>query len=63
MPVSGQVNKVQVRGKLEVQSEIIIDERYPETANLPSMPTRGQLNKVQVSGQLEIQNRISIGES
>ena len=63
MLVSGQVNKVQVRGKLEVQSEIIIDERYPETANLPSMPTRGQLNKVQVSGQLEIQNRISIGES
>lgn len=63
MPVSGQVNKVQVRGELEFQSEIIIDERYPETANLLSMPARGQLNKVQVSGELEIQNIITTGES
>ena len=63
MPVSGQVNKVQVRGKLEVQSEIIIDERYPKTTNLPSMPASGQLNNVQVSGELEIQNIIATGES
>jgi energy-coupling factor transporter ATP-binding protein EcfA2 len=64
MPVSGQVNKVQVRGKLEVQSEIVIDESCPETAKLLlSMPARGQLNKVQVSGELEIQNIIVTGES
>lgn len=63
MPVSGQVNKVQVRGTLEVQSEIIIDESCTETANLLGMPARGQLNKVQVSGELEIQNIIATGES
>jgi len=64
MPVTGQVNKVQVRGKLEVQSEIVIDESCLETAKLLlSMPARGQLNMVQVSGELEIQNTIVTEES
>lgn len=64
MPVTGQVNNVQVRGKLEVQSEIVIDESCPETAKLLlSMPARGQLNMVQVSGELEIQNTIVTEES
>ena len=62
MPVSGLVNEVQVRGKLEVESEIIIDERYPKTANLSSLPSRGQINNVQVSGELEIHNITAIGE-
>lgn len=47
IPVTGEVNKVQFRGKLEVQSEIFIDESCPETAKiLLNMPARGQLNKV-----------------
>lgn len=64
IPVTGEVNKVQVRGILEVQSEIVIDESCPETAKLLlNMPARGQLNKVQVSGELEIQNTIITEES
>ena len=48
-----------VRGKLEVQSETVIDESCPENAKLLlSMLGRGQSNKVQVSGDLEFQSMI-----
>jgi len=55
---------VHVRGKLEVQSETVIDESCPENAKLLlSMLGRGQSNKVQVSGDLEFQNMIVTVES